>query len=109
MKRTRKPTKSFDTSRGKSYARYRHRKNRPPHLRKGITIDRNNLLESHETVQNRNLFRDMDTSTFYKNEDRKKNNYDMDAHNYELYCKLYTLMVVESSKGDRFMYIEQRV
>ena len=109
MKKTRNPTKSFDTSREKSSVRYRSRKNRPPHLRKGITIDRNNLLESHEKVENRNLFQDIDTNTFYKNEDRRKNNYDMATDNYELYCKLYTLMVVQSSKGDRFMNVAQRM
>lgn len=109
MKKTSKPAKTFNTSRGKSYLRYRHRKNRTLHFRKGITIDPNNLFESHEKVENRNWFGAADTNTLYKNEDREKINYDMVTDNYELYCKLYTLMVFQRSKGDRFMNVAQRM
>ena len=110
LKRKRKIRESFNREMRKSNVSYRLPKRTvdKAHLAKRSLSDstyRYKMGDGHEKIENRVFFLGDKTSKRMKytskNRNDKKNDYDMvTADNYDLFCKLYTLMVVAStSKG----------
>ena len=115
LKRKRKIRESFDRQMRKTNVSYRLPKGNVDKARfaKRSLSDSTNkykMGDGHEKIENRVFFLGDKTSKKMKysskNRNDKKNDYDMvTADNYDLFCKLYTLMVVTStSKG--FQYYE---
>ena len=110
LKRKRKIRESFDRQMRKTNVSYRLPKGNVDKARfaKRSLSDSTNkykMGDGHEKIENRVFFLGDKTSKKMKysskNRNDKKNDYDMvTADNYDLFCKLYTLMVVTStSKG----------
>ena len=103
MKRTEKrsPNQVY-TYIEESYGLFKSKKNTRQRLaRKKSTINPIALDKGLNNPDDRRLMQETDTKFVYKMDDSRPIRYD----NYELYCKLYTLMVVQGSKGDSFMAI----
>ena len=109
MPSIRKARKTFYAARQKSYFLHRYEKNRTPPSRKRSMPRPNRLSKGHERFENEILHQEKSNTKFvYKNEDNIKTNHDMTSDNYDLFCKLYTLMVVQRDKGNSLVVILQQ-
>ena len=109
MPNIRKARKTFYAARQKSYFLHRSEKNRRPPSRKRSMLRPNRLSKGHERFKNEILHQEKsNTKLVYKNEDNIKTNHDMTSDNYDLFCKLYTLMVVKRDKGNSLMVTLQQ-
>ena len=89
---------------GKTYIKYRT----PRRIKNRTRLPRRNSIDSTNSLKMGHGYEKMEGRAFlledkksdrikhvYKNRDSTKNNYDMATpDNYDLFCKLYTLMVV---------------
>ena len=107
LKRKRKIRESFDRQMRNPNVSYRLPKgaaNKASLAKRSLSDSTNKykMGDGHEKIENRVFFLGDKTSKRMKytskNRNEKKNDYDMvTADNYDLYCKLYTLMVVAST------------
>ena len=100
-----KNTGTVNASKEKGYKIHKPARTRNMALKKRSATNIKSGRLGRERFEHRKLLQDHSRDFVYNNENGGRISDDTREDNYELYCKLYTLMVVKSSKGDLFMNI----